>query len=130
MEAREEKVIRPVVSIVLSIVGGVIIYLLSWYFNSSTDMFWWAISGGTVYGFQVLLGAVCMAFLFVAASVMYRKPNESRKWGKAVIVFSLISLLSNSLGGLGVGVVLGVIAGASAIRWGSEENRPKAVTPV
>ncbi len=117
---------RPSAGIALAIISGVVVSFFSFYFRPSTDVFWYEISGGTLYWFQTLLGVTCSVFMIVAAAAMYRTPGATASWAKAVIAVSLVSLLSNSVGGLGVGTFVGLVSGITALKWYVMEASPRS----
>ncbi len=113
---------RPIVSVSLSIIAAIVITVVTWIPGNPADTFWLSVVGS---GPFVLLKALKIgaAFsLFLMAALLYGQPNKSEKWGKYAVVASVVSIATSSLGGLGVGAAIGIIAGVLAIRWGRSET--------
>jgi len=118
---------RPIVSVLLAIVAGIVIMVPSWFPNDPASNFWRSIIGDSqLYFILEALRTAVAVFLFLIAAYLYGQPARSAKWGKAAIVASLVSIATSSVGGLIVGAALGVIAGVTAMRWGSKEIERKA----
>jgi NhaP-type Na+/H+ or K+/H+ antiporter len=120
---------KPIISVLLAIVAGIVIMVPAWFPNDPAGNFWRSIIGHS-WLYSILFGlrlAVAVS-LFSIATYLYSQPAKSAKWGKLAIVASLVSIASISVGGYVVGAALGVIAGATAIRWGSKEIERKGNT--
>ncbi|MGD0056798.1 MAG: DUF6114 domain-containing protein [Methanomassiliicoccales archaeon] len=117
---------KPIVSVLLAIVAGIVIMVPAWFPNDPAGNFWRSVIGnGELYKFLDLLRFGAATGLFGLAIYLYSQPAKSAKWGKLAIVASLVSIASVSVGGYVVGAAVGVIAGATAIRWGSKEIEHK-----
>lgn len=118
---------RPIVSVLLAIVAGILIMAPSWFSNDPASDFWISIVGsGWPYFVLDAIRFVTGFYLFLIAAYLYSQPSKSAKWGKVAIGVSLVRIASSSIGGLVIGAALGVIAGATAIRWGGKEIEHKA----
>ncbi len=120
---------RPIVSVSLSVIAGIVIMIVTWIPGNPADIFWLSVVGS---GPFVLLQAlkIAAAFsLFLMAALLYEQPKKSEKWGKYALVASIVSMASSSLGGLGVGAAIGIAAGVSAILWGRSETRQGSGIP-
>lgn len=129
---------KPVPAIVLSSLSGIFIIIgtviCSFFWNPSRPMSWldailpgweenmqrWNVSG---FAFAVtLLGIVFGAVIIVSAITLYTDPKRHQTWGTWIIALSTISILT-SMGGLGIGLILGIIGGILAIAW---EPKPRS----
>jgi len=109
---------RPTAAFVLSLVGGVIILVtgvlvgviflvVGTYLGGPLflSVFWGLL--GILIGIPIILGAV----------MLYVNPKNHTAWGVVVIVFSLASYVTASLGGFVIGLLLGLIGGILGAIW-------------
>ncbi|HEV2118793.1 MAG TPA: DUF6114 domain-containing protein [Candidatus Bathyarchaeia archaeon] len=109
---------RPTAAFILSLVGGLIILVtgvlvgviflvVGTYLGGPPflSVFWGLL--GILIGIPVIIGAV----------MMYVNPKNHVAWGVAVIVFSLASYITASLGGFLIGLLLGLIGGILGAIW-------------
>jgi hypothetical protein len=95
-------------AVVISLVAGILIILGSLY--------------ATIGGIGMILGAVSGILVLICAIMLKIRPGEGtrglrvccRMWGTAILVFSIVSLLGGSVGGL-IGAILGIVGGALAL---------------
>jgi len=73
--------------------------------------------GGFGFGYFGLAGLTFGVIVIVSALMLNRKPQEHTTWGILIIVFSALSIFGSSMGGFGVGLVLGIIGGVLALTW-------------
>ena len=58
------------------------------------------------------------------------KPSLHKGLGKIVVLFSVISLVTNSFGGAIIGFALGTVGGILTIRWKTVEARSDSGSPL
>jgi protein-S-isoprenylcysteine O-methyltransferase Ste14 len=61
------------------------------------------------------IGLIFGALVAIGAVLLNRNPEQTKAWGILIIVFSLASITTG--GGFVIGFILGIIGGASALRW-------------
>jgi len=126
---------KPASAVILSLVGGVLMFLtgvIFWMFTygftglgmmggyggmmggSQGMMRSFGVPFGLMMGFP-LIGLVSGILVIVGAVMLDAHPAEHTGWGTVILVFSIISFLG--MGGFLVGAILGVIGGAFAISW-------------
>ncbi len=99
---------RPVIPFALSLLGGLYIATAA----VLVDVFTFDVFG-------LLLGLLGLGFgasVVYNACMLYLHPRERVSRGIVIVVLSLLSLVT-AVGGFYVGLILGVIGGALAIRW-------------
>ena len=109
---------RPTAAFVLSLVGGMIVLVtgvlvgviflvVGTYLGGPLflSVFWGLL--GILIGIPVILGAI----------MLYVNPKNHTAWGVVVIVFSLASYVTASLGGFVIGLLLGLIGGILGAIW-------------
>ena len=109
---------RPTAAFVLSLVGGMIVLVtgvlvgviflvVGTYLGGPLflSVFWGLL--GILIGIPIILGAV----------MLYVNPKNHTAWGVVVIVFSLASYMTASLGGFVIGLLLGLIGGILGAIW-------------
>ena len=133
---------KPASAVILSLVGGVLMFLtgvIFWMFTYGfTGLGMMGGYGGMMggyggmmgglqgmmgsFGFPFglmmgfpLIGLVSGILVIVGAVMLDAHPAEHTGWGTVILVFSIISFLG--MGGFLVGAILGVIGGAFAISW-------------
>jgi hypothetical protein len=128
---------RPITSFILSLIGGVLIFLGGtlgsvWFIFGSGSLggFGHMMSGvmdrwhdmmggfGFPYGFMTgfsFVGLVSGIIVIIGAVMLNTRPTEHTSWGTVILIFSVISFLS--MGGFFIGAILGIIGGAFAISW-------------
>lgn len=79
----------------------------------------------TVYG---ALGVIFAAFSIAASVLLYVRPARHRLWGALILVFALLSWVG-SLGGGVIGSILGLVGGASGLKWQVGAVAPAEPTP-
>ncbi len=131
-----ESIRRPVTAYVLSLVGGIIIFLsgvvgLLWFATGGPG---WGGFGGWMSGmmggyhtfvgspgyynfFSVIsvLGVFSGIVVIVSAVLLYLRPQDHLIWGVLILVFALVSFAD--MGGYFIGALLGVIGGAFALSY-------------
>lgn len=112
---------KPTVASILSLIGGIIIIIFGAFF---------AIVGagltsqiGGVGGLFGLFGMVTGVLVIIGAVKMRSRPEQHIIWGVVVIAFSILSWIG-SLGGFGIGFIIGLIGGILGILW-----KPSVVQP-
>ncbi len=125
----------PILSYVLSLVGGLIILIASivnlvWFGSGAPNFggFGGFMRGmmdgyhnfmgsyGSSYGFLAgisLLGLICGVIVVIGAVMLRVQPREHVIWATVIIVFSAVSLVG--MGGFFIGAILGIIGGAFAL---------------
>ncbi len=73
--------------------------------GNDTTMLYQLTAMGLIFGALVVLGAILLNY----------NPEHAKAWGILVIVFSIASVITG--GGFVIGLILGIIGGASALRW-------------
>jgi hypothetical protein len=76
--------------------------------------------GGTWFGLMMglgVLGVVSGVIVLVSALMLNSRPNERMTWGTLILAFSIVALFSGSMGGFGLGSILGIVGGILAITW-------------
>jgi hypothetical protein len=69
------------------------------------------------FGMFGIVGALFGVAVIASALMLYNHPNENSKWGILILVFSVLSVFATTMGGFGVGVILGVLGGVFALAW-------------
>ena len=126
---------KPNVAFILSIVGGLLIFVGSavsivWFSVGSAPFggYWGMMSGwhgmtgsyGFTYDYLLVLsvlGLACGVIVVVGGFMLSLRPLEHVTWGVLIVIFSAISFVS--MGGWFVGAILGVVGGALALAWRS-----------
>ena len=126
---------KPVVALILSLVGGLLIFVGSavsivWFSVGSAPFggFWGMMGGwhgmmgsyGVPYDYLLVLsvlGLVCGVIVVIGSFMLSLRPLEHVSWGVIVLVFSAVSFVS--MGGWFVGAALGIAGGALGIAWRS-----------
>jgi len=126
---------KPNVAFILSLVGGLLIFVGSavsivWFSVGSAPFggYWGMMSGwhgmtgsyGFAYDYLLVLsvlGLVCGVMVVVGGFMLSLRPLEHVTWGVLILVFSAVSFAS--MGGWFVGAILGVAGGALAVAWRS-----------
>jgi len=70
-----------------------------------------------------ILGIIFGIIIIAVAVLLYTNPAQHELWGALIIVFSVISVIS-CMGGMGIGLLLGIVGGISAILWKPEKTKP------
>ena len=121
-EAKPAITHKPVTAMILSFVGGILILSLGCFNLSEIILGFGGLDGilGFSYGFLSLL---CGIIVTVMPFALSQEPGKSKTCGLLIIMFSLLGLVSRSLGGAIIGSVLGTMGGVFAYRWnGTEAN--------
>ncbi len=121
---------KPTAAFILSllsgafiILGGIISALVTIYWpwgGMGWMMNWW--SGGLLAGMAYVgsvAGVILGVAIMVAAVMLYQNQAQHELLGALIIVFSVLSAVS-SMGGFGIGLVLGIIGGVLAVTWKPE----------
>ncbi len=111
---------KPTAAFVLSLIGGIFV-LLGGVFQAFVGA---VISGigntngatgvpdiGSTVAILGILGLVFGIIMILGGIMMYTKPASHTMWGVIVLILSLISFATSSLGGFFVGFLLGLIGG-------------------
>lgn len=72
-------------------------------------------------GAYTVIGLVFALLVFLSGAFALIRPERSRTFGIAGIVFSIMSL-AGALGGLLIGMVLGIVGGNLCIAWQSDKE--------
>jgi hypothetical protein len=104
---------KPTAAIVLSIIGGIFVLLFGLFLALVGALLtFFALGVRAIFG---LWGVLCGSVMILGGAMMNSRPEQHTAWGAIVLIFSILSL--GSLGGLGLGFVLGLIGGALGIAW-------------
>ena len=122
---------KPNVALILSLVGGLLIFVGSavsivWFSVGSAPFggFWGMMSGwhgmtgsyGFAYDYLLVLsvlGLACGVLVVVGGFMLSLRPLDHVTRGVLIVIFSAISLVS--MGGWFVGAILGIVGGALAL---------------
>jgi Family of unknown function (DUF6114)/zinc-ribbon domain len=126
---------KPTTAFVLSLIGGIIIFLSGLAFIAIGNAFSSFMVGTGTSGLTTsqvtaaveefgAVGAVFGIIVIFSGVMLYIKPERHVIWGVLVIVFSVISFYG-ALGGFVIGFILGLIGGILGIVW-----HPKNVYPM
>jgi len=78
-------------------------------------------SGVGLFEFGVILtgvvGVLAGIIVILAAVMLVKRPKKRSTWGSLIILFSFFSIYGASMGGFGIGLVLGLIGGILAVTW-------------
>lgn len=127
---------KPTAAFILSLVAGVFILLGggmmtmlgSWLGNYGTygvmgQYGRWGGMMGTgfgmvrfAFGAMGVLGIVFGVIVIISALMLNSKPAQRQTWGSLIVLFSALSIFA-SMGGFGIGLILGLIGGILAITW-------------
>ncbi|HLE75703.1 MAG TPA: DUF6114 domain-containing protein [Candidatus Bathyarchaeia archaeon] len=120
---------KPINAFVLSLLSGVFI-ILGGFLHLLTFWEWnwmdWMMHnwGGHLHSWGFgsytplinILGVVFGIVVVAAAIMLYANPKQHVTWGGLIIAFSVFSLVS-SMGGMGIGILLGISGGVLALIW-------------
>jgi hypothetical protein len=134
---------RPTAAFLLSLVGGIFILLgggvMSMFgpFGFGNMMggyrgmmggyysgYGYGMMGGFGFGMFGILGLIFGIIVIISAFMLNSKPQEHSTWGILIVIFSVLSIFGGTMGGFGVGLILGLIGGILGITW----KRPQAKT--
>jgi hypothetical protein len=144
---------KPEAAFVLSLIGGIFILLAggamtmfgSWVGNYGYGMmggyggfggmmgygypgyrYGYGMMNGLGYGFGLvgILGVIFGIIVIISALMLNRKPEEHSMWGTLIVIFSVLSIFGGTMGGFGIGLILGLIGGILAIAW-KPQTQPK-----
>ncbi len=115
---------KPTAALVLSLIGGIFVLaggafqaflgaLISG-FGGTTGATGASAFGSTV-GILGILGMVFGIIMILGGVLMYVKPESHTMWGVIVLILSVISFATSSLGGFFIGFLLGLIGGILGI---------------
>ena len=112
---------KPTTAFVLALIGGILIFLAAPSGVAYHSYFW------SPPPELVLAGRICGIVVIISAIMLYVYPKLKIIWGVIIIVFSLISLVRT--GGFFLGMMLGIVGGASGIVWKpvKQESTPNTV---
>jgi uncharacterized protein DUF6114 len=125
---------KPTAAFILSLLAGVFILLGggmmtmigSWLGNYGMMGQYgrWAGMMGTgfgmmrfAFGAMGVLGIVFGAIVIISALMLNNKPEQHQTWGSLIVLFSVLSIFASTMGGFGIGLILGLIGGILAITW-------------
>jgi len=132
---------RPTAAFLLSLIGGIFILLggglMSMFggFGGFGNMMGgyqgmmgyrysgYGMMGGLGFGIFGILGLIFGAIVIISAFMLNSKPHEHSTWGTVIVIFSVLSLLGGTMGGFGVGLILGLIGGILGITWKPQETK-------
>ena len=144
---------KPTAAFILSLIGGVFILLgggmrsmMGSYGYSGMMNGWgyggmmggygngngWGYSPGLGmmrgYGYTGMFGLAGVLFgvaVIVGAVMLYNNPIQNSKWGLVILIFSVLSIFGNAMGGFGIGLILGIIGGILALTWRAPTTEKK-----
>jgi hypothetical protein len=127
---------RPTAAFLLSLVGGIFILLgggvMSMFgpFGFGSMMggyrgmmggyysgYGYGMMGGFGFGMFGILGLIFGIIVIISAFMLNSKPQEHSTWGVLIVIFSVLSIFGGTMGGFGVGLILGLIGGILGITW-------------
>jgi hypothetical protein len=127
---------RPTAAFLLSLVGGIFILLgggvMSMFgpFGFGNMMggyrgmmggyysgYGYGMMGGFGFGMFGILGLIFGIIVIISAFMLNSKPQEHSTWGILIVIFSVLSIFGGTMGGFGVGLILGLIGGILGITW-------------
>jgi hypothetical protein len=73
--------------------------------------------GGFGFGMFGILGLIFGIIVIISAFMLNSKPQEHSTWGILIVIFSVLSIFGGTMGGFGVGLILGLIGGILGITW-------------
>lgn len=73
--------------------------------------------GGFGFGMFGILGLIFGVIVIISAFMLNSKPHEHSTWGTLIVIFSVLSIFGSTMGGFGVGLILGIIGGILGITW-------------
>lgn len=73
--------------------------------------------GGFGFGMFGILGLIFGIIVIISAFMLNSKPQEHSTWGILIVIFSVLSMFGGTMGGFGVGLILGLIGGILGITW-------------
>ena len=109
---------KPTGPMVLSIIGGVFIFLaglLEIWLGSVASSLSFRLVGGSLIAFGAL-GALLGILIVVFGILLHAQPQHHTVFGILIVVFSVVSLTS-FLGGFVIGFILALIGGILAAVW-------------
>jgi hypothetical protein len=77
---------------------------------------------GYAVGIIGIVGLIFGAIVVISAYMLNSKPKEHQTWGTLIVIFSVLSIFG-SVGGFGVGLLLGIIGGVLGITWKPPETK-------
>jgi MFS family permease len=104
---------KPTAAFILSLIGGIIGLVATLYLTlvyASTPWYF-----GSLFPVLVFWIGSCSLIVIIGAIMMYMHPEDSKKWGIIVLIFSII----------GLGSILGLIGGVLAIVWKPSTLQPQ-----
>ncbi|HEX4920102.1 MAG TPA: zinc ribbon domain-containing protein [Candidatus Bathyarchaeia archaeon] len=111
---------KPIAGTVLSILGGLCVLiggLIQAFLGSFISSFGGALGSssatnvGNIFSILGYLGIAFGALMIVGGIMMAVKPATHKMWGAIVLVLSIVSLATSSVGGFIFGFILGLIGG-------------------
>jgi hypothetical protein len=127
---------KPTAAFLLSLVGGIFILLgggvMSMFgpFGFGNMMggyrgmmggyysgYGYGMRGGFGFGMFGILGLIFGIIVIISAFMLNSKPQEHSTWGILIVMFSVLSIFGGTMGGFGVGLILGLIGGILGITW-------------
>jgi hypothetical protein len=109
--------IKPTASFVLSLVGGIIIFIIGLLriFRAEVGMIELH-RAFEVFAGLAAFGTACGIIVVIGALMVYVKPEQHTIWGIIIIIFSVFSFIG-AAAGLLVGFILGLIGGIMALMY-------------
>ena len=116
---------RPTAAFILAFIGGMII-LVTGVLVGVIFLVVGTYLGGPLFLsiFSGLLSILIGVPIIIGAVMLYVNPKNHAAWGVVVIVFSLASYMTGSLGGFVIGLLLGLIGGILGLAW-----HPSPISP-
>jgi hypothetical protein len=128
---------KPSVAFILSLIagvfillGGVMMTLMGWSnfcgitgcrnYGGMMGPGFGMVGNGYAYGYSGRLGIAGIFFgvaVIFSAMMLYNNPPQHSKWGLIILIFSALSILGSTMGGFGIGLILGLIGGVLALTW-------------
>jgi hypothetical protein len=123
--------VRPIGPALITAVAWVLILWFTVSFRPGTTFLGLTVAEGYLWGFQYLLGmGSTMALIYYGVAMPLVKPSAHKRFGKIVVLCSVISLVTNSFGGAIIGFALGTVGGILTIRWKTVEARSDSGSPL
>ena len=125
---------RPTAAFVLSLIGGVFIFLGGGVMTMMGSLMgsFGMMGGYRAWGSMMAPGFGMMGFAFsalgilglifgliviVSAIMLNIRPEQHSTFGILIVIFSVLSIFGSAMGGFGVGLILGLIGRVLAITW-------------
>ena len=128
---------KPIAGTVLSVLGGLCVLiggLIQAFLGSFISSFGGALgsssatSVGNIFSILGYLGIAFGALMMIGGIMMVVKPATHKMWGAIVLVLSIVSLATSTVGGFIFGFILGLIGGILGLVF-KTNIRPSMMSP-